>query len=490
MQIISNVKFWKVLSIFSLVLFLTCVIQRAEYSPDDTFIYLKYAENLSVGDNFSFNAGEPSYGITSPLWAIMLMIPFIINTDPFWFSKSLDLLFILLSFYIFYRLTEYFFKDNTILRFLALIIFIINPWIIRTSFTGMETSLAVFAVLLIFLCYYTGKFRLMFIVSGLSVLIRPELIFLNLILLLFVFIYQRSGIKNFQLEFVKYLSILFFTIVPFWIFAYFTFGTIVSNTSLGKSLLTFDFNKIISFGSDTLRVFVLLSPIEAVLAMFASLFVIIKRKQVFMYPVLTWIAVLLAVYFLTSASVMARYFMITYPFIVLIAVKFLEFLPMRKGFLTMIVFLICITYSQYIFYSYVKPYSLGFSKGINECLIPASKWINQNTNEGSRILASDVGVIGFYSDRYVIDGAALINNDLELNRSILQKPAEVRERLHLLLDSIETDYLVERDSVAAPLRSSFGYDLEPLEVFTFQRLTVLDPRPKYYTIYKVTKKKW
>lgn len=442
-----------------------------------------------MGNNFSFNPGEPSYGVTSPLWAILLTVPFFIGTDPFWFSKSLDLFAVLLSFYIFFRLTEFFFKDNQILRFAALIIFIVNPWIIRISFTGMETSLAVLAVLMTFLCYYENKFRLMFLISGLSVLIRPELIFLNLVLLLLIVTKRKSDIKSFRFEVLKYIGILILTIVPFWVFAYLTFGTIVSNTSLGKSLLTFDINKIIVSGSETLKVFVLLSPMEVVLAALVSFVAILDRKKVNVYPVLIWIATLLSVYTFTSASVMVRYLMIIYPFVVLMAVKFLEYIPLKKQWSSAIVLLICIAYSQYTFYSYVKPYSLGFANGINECLIPASKWLKQNTNEGSRVLASDVGVIGFYSERYVIDGAALINNDLVLNRSILQRPAVVRERLHLLLDSIETDYLIERDSIAAPLRASFEYDLEPMKVFTFQQLTVLDPRPKYYTIYKVTRKK-
>jgi len=37
------------------------------YITDDTFIHLRYAENLIQNGEFSFNPGQHSYGATSPL---------------------------------------------------------------------------------------------------------------------------------------------------------------------------------------------------------------------------------------------------------------------------------------------------------------------------------------------------------------------------------------------------------------------------------------
>lgn len=42
------------------------------YLTDDTFIHLQFAKNLIAGQGFSFNAGELTYGATSPLWVFLL----------------------------------------------------------------------------------------------------------------------------------------------------------------------------------------------------------------------------------------------------------------------------------------------------------------------------------------------------------------------------------------------------------------------------------
>jgi hypothetical protein len=39
---------------------------------DDGFIHVQYARNLMERGEYSFNAGEPSFGTTSPLWVMAL----------------------------------------------------------------------------------------------------------------------------------------------------------------------------------------------------------------------------------------------------------------------------------------------------------------------------------------------------------------------------------------------------------------------------------
>ena len=46
----------------------------------DPVIYLPYARNIASGDFFSYNPGEFSSGSTSPLWAVLLSIPYLAGT--------------------------------------------------------------------------------------------------------------------------------------------------------------------------------------------------------------------------------------------------------------------------------------------------------------------------------------------------------------------------------------------------------------------------
>jgi hypothetical protein len=99
-----------------------------------------------------------------------------------------------------------------------------------------------------------------------------------------------------------------------------------------------------------------------------------------------------------------------------------------------------------------------------------------------------VGAIGFYTNKYIIDAAALINRDLELNRKILSVPNYEKENPHLMLNFIRTDYLVEKDTAANFTKRVAGnFELVPLKSFVFRQMWVLDPRPQYFTIYKVNR---
>ncbi len=479
-------KIIKIAVIAAVLIFIYCQYLKFSYSPDDTFIYLKYSKNISEGYNFSFNKGEPSYGVTGPLWALILTIPFILGLDPFWFAKTLDMVFILISFIIFYKFTKFFFGENIIYRLSALLIFMLNPLIIRSTFTGMETSFAVFTVLLIFYLYYSKRIYISFFLMGFGMLIRPE-IFVLITILWFMFAFGNYSRKQGFLKTLKYPVCVLSIVLPFWIFAYYTFGTIVSNTSLGKSALKFDLINQFTNAKEIFRLFLLFGPAEVFLFIIGAVFLMF-RKNIYLLPLIFWVSGLLVLYFLSSTAVMSRYIVIIYPFTIIIGIKFVEdFLSFKIAAVTAFL-IIYLFYSQFVFHRYVKPYTAGFTAGINECLIPAGKWLESNVPAGSRVLVNDVGAIGFNTNRYIIDAAALINRDLELNRKILSVPNYEKENPHLMLNFIKTDYLIEKDTVLNfTKRITQDFELIPLQSFTFLRMWVLDPRPQYFIIFKVNR---
>lgn len=483
---IKGSKFFWIIVAVSALIFFVCQYQKLGYSPDDTYIYLKYSKNISEGYNFSFNKGEPSYGVTGPLWALILVIPFWLGIDPFWFAKSLDLIFIVLSFFIFFKFTGFFFKDNITFRLCALSVLVLNPLITRSTFTGMETSFALFMVLLSFYLLYSNRLYWAFFVMGFGMLVRPEIFVLIGVLGLSLYIRNYREKKSFYFP-VKYVLCALVIVIPFWIFAYMTFGTVISNTSIGKSVLRFDIWNQLANAWQILRLYFFFGPAEVILFAAGSFFVILKKKY-HMLPLIMWVAGLLALYIVSSSAVMSRYLVIIYPFTVIVALKFIEIIPSLKKAIFVFLIAVCLFYSQLVFYKHVKPYSEGFTAGINECLIPAGKWIESNVPDGNKVLVNDVGAIGFYTNKYIIDAAALINRDLELNRKILSVPNYEKENPHLMLNFIRTDYLVEKDTAANFTKRVAGnFELLPLKSFVFRQMWVLDPRPQYFTIYKVNR---
>lgn len=474
----------------AVIFFISDTVQKLPYSPDDTFIYMQYARNISGGHGFSFNAGEPSYGVTSPFWVIILSIPYFAGIDAFWFSKILDLICAAFSVFVFFRLSKIIFIEKTGLFYplLASSLFTLNIWFIRWSFTGMETNLGILMMLLVLYFFFTKNYSLSFFLCGLFFLVRPEGFILFLVILICVLADKQ---KSFSSKFKNILlCLIFFTIsvVPFLIYSKLTFGTFLANTTLGKSTLTLNIHTITAQIAEIVKT---LAPSSGIEILFGVIFILIglKRKILKQYlPLILWPAGLLLLYVITDADIISRYFMIIIPVFTLLAVKFIEILDSKYSLsISIILFTVILIISQFSFYKYVKPHTDNFSKGVEECLIPIGKWFNENAPPNSRILVNDVGAIGYYSNRYVIDAAALINRDLSLNKEIMSTPLEERMHPYNLLRFIKADYVVERDSVQneKPITIS-GKRLELMYFKIFPGLGISDNTPKYYKVYKIS----
>lgn len=473
----------------SLILFCISIIQKPYYAPDDTYIYLQYAKNITAGNGFSFNPGEESYGVTSPLWVLILTLPNFVGINAFWFSKFADLLCALLSVYLFYRLASFFFKDD-LTRYVATGIFLLNAWFVRWAFTGMETSFAVMLLVWIFLLFYTNKWQLMFFLLGLFYLTRPEgfVLFLVLFVVVLFTLKKKSELQLFSV--LKYLLLTAIPVLIFLIYAKISFGTFMPNTALGKSTLTFNITVIVIQLIEISKTLAGASLVEVLLSILFIAVALKKRNSQNTLPLLLWIFSLTILYVVTDADIISRYLLIISPFFIIIGLKSLEKLIDKRSIAIIAVYLISVFYSQFIFYKFVKPSTDDFAKGVNECFLPIAEWLSLNTPISSKILVNDVGVIGYYSNRYIIDAAALINRDLVLNREIMSSPLDDRMETHKLLKFIEADYVIDRDTSETNSVTEFGkYGLLLELTKKFPSLGISDPSPRYYKIYKIIKPK-
>ncbi len=472
----------------AVVFFILDTIQKLPYSPDDTFIYMQYARNITGGGGFSFNAGEPSYGVTSPLWVILLTVPYIFSFDGFWFSKILDLIFAVASVFVFFRLARLIFiKDSgEFLAIAAASLFTLNIWFIRWSFTGMETNSAVLCVLLIFYFYYKQNYSFCFFLLGLFFLIRPEGIFLFLVIFISLFIEKRKSLKQDYKSLFLFLVLFLIPVIPFLIYAKLTFGTFVANTALGKSTLTLSFGIIKAQITEISKTLAPSSGIEIILSIVFFVY-LLREKQFSKYAALIlWPVGLIIVYILTDADIISRYFMIIIPVFTLLAVKSVELLNKRLISGTIVLLVIILIISQVSFYKFVKPHTDNFSEGVEECLIPIGKWFNENTPPDTRILVNDVGAIGYYSNRYIIDAAALINSNLDINKKIMSTPLEKRMNPYNLLEIVNADYVIERDTAIGNNTITAGSKTLNLVLYKqFPGLGISDDKPKYYKVYFV-----
>jgi len=210
-----------------LVLFLSMafVLQNNTHArllgaEDDAYITYKYARNIIKGEGFSFNPDEKILGTTTPLYTLILSMFGSLTQRLDIVSLVLNVLSILLSGIVVYLLFL-----RHVPAHLALasgLLFIYFPVFYRIL--GMETNLSIFLVLLCLYLFVKTKYGLAFFVLGLATLMRMELCILFLLLAL-IMIWKKEFRKL-----LKACAVYLLAILPWFVFSYLSFGSLVPNT--------------------------------------------------------------------------------------------------------------------------------------------------------------------------------------------------------------------------------------------------------------------
>ncbi len=198
----------------------------------DSTIYLIYAENIASGDFFSFNPGEFSSGATSPLWAIMLSIGFILGNGII-FAKILGIIFTLLA-----LITTFKASDIVTRSKIGSAIgtgFLFN-FLILAGLFFYEASLIVCLIsILILLTYYINQNKnnkLLWVLGAvwsLIPLVRPEamiIVFLNL----FVLYFKNRKNREFSFKIIIVFLLSFLPSILYFGYSYYKLGLLSSST--------------------------------------------------------------------------------------------------------------------------------------------------------------------------------------------------------------------------------------------------------------------
>ncbi len=121
---------------------------------DDAFIFAKIASNIQAGNGFSFNGSEITTG-APPLWPFLLSFIPLAGTGAAQTASVLSGLFFILSAVFLHKTFERFFGRKFANVFSAL--YLLNPFFLLLSINGMETSVFIFTLSVLFWQYF--KFR-------------------------------------------------------------------------------------------------------------------------------------------------------------------------------------------------------------------------------------------------------------------------------------------------------------------------------------------
>jgi tetratricopeptide (TPR) repeat protein len=403
---------------------------------DDPWIHLTFAKNLAKYFSFSYFKNEMvTAGSTSPIYTALLSVGFFISNNEFILSYFLGILFLAASGIFFYKLSSFDFNKENIFAIFCTAIFISDKWMNFISVSGMETTMYIF-ILIACAYFYKKKKSIPFaIFAGLIIWTRPDGVafYAALIVDYLWLLFTSKSDKSLKL-FSKKDYIKIATIFSAMLLLYFALNIMLSSSLLPntytakltyyspefKSRSEFLKNEVWNYFTNGSYGIIMAGFIIAVLIMLKDVF---KKNYNRTILYIGFIVALIFEYWykLPYAHRFGRYMMPVIPFFILASALgyrdiFYAIGKYMKGkavyqVLSVIIFGAMLILNAINF----KPTSVSYSeecKYINDRQVTAAIWLRDNTKPEDIIATHDVGAIGFYSERKIVDIAGLITPEL------------------------------------------------------------------------------
>jgi hypothetical protein len=479
---------------------------RWGFPLDDTWIHLQYARNIAAGGGFSFNAGQPSPGSTAPLWTLCAAALHLLPWSVLYSVKVCGVFLLWLG----GILTVCLARSLAVERNWALLgglVVVWTPRLLWGSLSGME-------VVLYMVLATAGLWRHIESLAtkpsllgsgllGLAALARPECLLLFPLTLVDRWRYERNWQEIGRL-YSKHILLIGALFAPFVWFNYSTIGKPFPNTYYAKvggfgllgALEALDVGRIVK----TLLLYPMLQAQEllqfsaennVILTCLASLGLVhMLRSQEKGRAALTWIIPLVLLSFPIVRGALApfkgavfqhgRYAAHLAPLLVvagLVGAKVaLAQLQAGRDALQVrrlqrwggaLVAVLVVLNLLVIDLKYARTYAWNVDN-INDMHVEMGKWLQQNTAADAVIATHDVGAIGYFSQRRLLDTAGLVTPGV---LQYLQPGVVADEGVLRYLQREKPDYLVILPNWYPQLAQNTEF-FEPIYAITLQNNTI------------------
>lgn len=424
---------------------------------DDTWIHFRFAENFASGHFFEFNTGYPAPGTTSPLWIIILSIPFLISSKLFMvFSLLAGSVFLLLTVLETYRLSKLLgFSENY--SFIIALLTLFAGRLLWSSLSGMEITLFCYLTLITVKIHLaelkSGRVSIVTgLLLGIAGITRPEAYLLAAVYYILTLVLFRKSMK--QNIFHLALSAVIFLIIifPYHFFSHAVTGKFLPSTFRGQNAgfyLIPNFTYIIETG----KLFVTDNVIILLLWITSSVYFIYRLIQnktdknfILIY---LWVILLPAVssFIAPNWRHHGRYLIPVIPFINIVSLDILrksEQYLQKKNFrftalakrITIVVLLLFTLFSTF---SYAA--ALGYNvENINGQQVKIADWVKHNLPDETALGLNDIGAITFITKKKAVDMAGLINPEVFKYQKMSLE--EGNEKLLKLLKRNNVNYII------------------------------------------------
>jgi len=415
------------------------------WSYDDPYITYRYAQNLMYGFGFVYNPGEKILSTTTPLFALLLGLtgrlwPNIPQLAVFIGSLSIGFAAVLIL-----NLAKVW--GHPIAGWVSMPL--IATFGLLSITLSSETPLYIALGLSVLYTYSIRRYSLFGFLSALLILTRPDGALLPIILgVHFLFWVRehlpRKGIAIFALVSLLGWGVLgayFGSPIPVTLAAKQHQGTMIISQGFAQGLWT-------TLGWYRAQWFFL---VECMLALLGLVHLIQKKSMAIL--LVGWTLLYFASYSLLGVT---RYFWYYAPlvpgFTLLVGagVERIYYWIARAGrsnILALAVSSLLVTGLFFFQLRHIYRQSFDHDQRI-PLYTAAGNWIRENTPSESKVAAVEVGVIGFYSQRYIVDFAGLIQPDVARQ---MKPDSTYLDTAIYAMDRYDPDYLVVYQGFVKPL---------------------------------------
>lgn len=371
------------------------------YQLDDALIYLRYIKNFQEGYGLVYNPGERFNGLTSPFFTFCMLVGSYFVQNLQWLSVATSIILLIATAYLSAKL----FSHSRFGELLTLISIVGFAYFYSTI--GMETPL--FLLLIVLSLYLYKKNSDYFVISlALLIITRSEGIFLAVpICIDYLIRYKKIPKMSFVVIGLVILALPFI----FNKFYYGDFLAVTGSAKIGQGKSGFWGYGWIFFQADYLFGFFSGKRIIAFsLLALAGLGTFLLGKNRIALISLVFVALLLAFYGLLNIPNYHWYYAPFFLFTLIFASFAIEWLMLKcwqtkgvglKSF-TILTFLILMGF----YFKNTMPWESG---GKQLSYVQIGGWLKANTPPNASVAMVEIGTVGWYADRRIIDILGLTN---------------------------------------------------------------------------------
>jgi hypothetical protein len=413
---------------------------------DDAWIHQSYARNLAQRGEWAFLPGRPSAGSTAPLWSAALALGHILGLDPRLWAYGLGAICLLATAWLCGRWVEERLGRNGEWFSLVVLLFAFEWHMVWAAVSGMEVlAIGLLAVVILWaLEKRSWSPPVLGVLIGLGIWLRPEALLLMIPAIWVILTKERIQAKRVLVRSAGLLMGMALLVGPYLIFNRVLSGEWWPTTFYAKQTEYAVMREvpllrriIDQYGVPLVGVLALLLP-GIVLGVVGD----VRRRDWSRLAPLLWAGAHLGAYAwrLPLTYQHGRYAMPTIPTLLVLGLTgvlgWIE--PGAKDLLKRVssrAWLLSIVALTAGFW-YMGARAYGQDVAIIESeMVSSSRWIAENTEADALIAAHDIGALGYFGMRDVLDLAGLV--DPEVIPYIRDEAA-----LEELLDSRHADYLM------------------------------------------------